>query len=88
MNQKFTNPCTRCGKDRIDARTWTEEVSNFFGASTVTYTDTVCPDPECQKIVEEKLAVQRAHTANLQAEREKRMQAQNRNRKKKVPPAA
>lgn len=82
MDKKFSNPCTRCGKERIDGKTWKEEVSTFFGSSTVTHTETVCPDPECQKIVEEKIAAQRQHTLNLQMEREKRMQKNLENRKK------
>ena len=43
--------CIRCGKIRIEARSWTENVSG----SKITYTQTVCPDVECQKIVEEEL---------------------------------
>jgi len=40
--------CTRCGKDRVVISSYTEEVNK----SPVTYTVTVCPDPECQKIVD------------------------------------
>ncbi len=68
-----TNPCTRCGKQRIESKTWTEDVDTFFGKSKITHTETVCPDPDCQKIVEEKLDAQKQKTENLQLAREKRI---------------
>ena len=40
--------CIRCGKSRIVSKTWSEHV----GLSDITYTQSVCPDPECQKQVE------------------------------------
>jgi len=43
-------PCVRCGKLRVEAKSWTEKVSG----SVIFYTQTVCPDSECQKIVEEE----------------------------------
>ena len=46
-----TTPCIRCGKSRIIAKSWTEKINN----SVITYTQTVCPDPECQKIVDSDL---------------------------------
>lgn len=55
MNSKPSNPCTRCGKERVDGKKYKEEVATFFGTSTIYHIDTVCPDKECQKIVEEKL---------------------------------
>ncbi len=36
---------------RIEKKSWDEKI----GESTVTRTLTVCPDPECQKIVEREL---------------------------------
>ena len=59
MATKISNPCYRCGKERIKAKTWNEKVTNFMGTSVITYTQTVCPDPECQKIVEKELAAQK-----------------------------
>ncbi len=53
-------PCTRCGKPRIVAKTWKEEIKTFAGVSEVIHVDTICPDPECQKIVDAELAVKRA----------------------------
>ena len=40
--------CIRCGKERILDKTWSEQI----GISLVTYTQSVCPDADCQKIVE------------------------------------
>jgi len=87
MQTTFSNTCTRCGKDRIDGKTWTEEVEMFFGTSTVTHTETMCPDPECQKIVEEKLAAQKKQSEVLFQERENRLhkaQEARRNKRKNL----
>lgn len=46
-----TTPCIRCGKLRIVAKSWSEKV----GESLITYTRTVCPDSECQKLVDLEL---------------------------------
>lgn len=43
-----SNVCPRCGKQRIDGKTWSEGV----GAFKVKVVMTVCPDKECQKIVD------------------------------------
>lgn len=71
------NLCTRCGKERIDSKTWEEEITSFFGATTITHTETVCPDPECQKIVEEKMDALRQKTEDMKVEKEKRKTLQN-----------
>lgn len=39
--------CIRCGKLRILDKTWIEQV----GWSKVTHTSTICPDADCQKLV-------------------------------------
>lgn len=46
-----TSVCIRCGKSRIEGKSWTESLNG----SKVTYTQTVCPDKECQKIVDKQL---------------------------------
>ena len=63
-----TTPCIRCGKDRIISKTWTEKI----GESKVVRTDTVCPDPECQKIVEEQLQVRNDRMRQVQEQSLKR----------------
>ncbi|OGE05759.1 hypothetical protein A3F45_04105 [Candidatus Curtissbacteria bacterium RIFCSPHIGHO2_12_FULL_41_17] len=43
--------CIRCGKIRIFARRWKEKTEK---GSVIIHEETVCPDPDCQKIVEAK----------------------------------
>jgi len=55
MNNKvYSNPCIRCGKERIVSKTSKEKMGN----SVIITTQTVCPDPACQKLVEKELARQ------------------------------
>lgn len=55
------NPCVQCGKERVDSKTWKEK----SGSSVVTYTLTICPDPDCQKIVDKAIADRREKSAGL-----------------------
>ena len=48
MNKSRSNPCMRCGKERIVVKTWKEK----FGDSVIINTESVCPDKECQKKVD------------------------------------
>jgi hypothetical protein len=48
--------CIRCGKVRIKGT----EKSIMVGTSKVKVTTFVCPDKECQKIVEKELAAKEA----------------------------
>ncbi len=57
----MSNPCVKCGKERVDGKTWEGKV----GASVVTYTLTVCPDADCQKQVDKGIAERKAKTASL-----------------------
>lgn len=57
----MNNPCVECGKQRIDGKTWKGKA----GASVVTYTMTICPDTECQKIVDKAIASREAKSALL-----------------------
>ncbi|HVZ67227.1 MAG TPA: hypothetical protein VG917_03100 [Patescibacteria group bacterium] len=82
--KKSSNPCTRCGKDRIEGKTWTEEVVEYFGKTTLIHTEMVCPDPECQKIVEEKLEEQKKKTKDMQAAKDERIKKAQDARKKPV----
>lgn len=56
--------CIRCGKMRIEGRSWTEYVDK----SLISYTLTVCPDPECQKIVDKQLKSRREEIEALHQE--------------------
>ncbi len=51
MTNTITNPCVRCGKQRIDGKTWVDET----GYSKITRVTTVCPDPECQAEVDKAI---------------------------------
>lgn len=70
LTQETSNPCIRCGKERIISKTWKESVKTFIGSTIVTYTETVCPDSDCQKIVEHGLAVQKNKREKLEKDKE------------------
>lgn len=57
----MSNPCVRCGKERVDGKTWKGKT----GISPITYTQTVCPDRECQQIVDKGIADRKAKNASL-----------------------
>ncbi len=44
----MSNPCIRCGKQRIDGKSWKSNSGN----SIITHTQTICPDSACQQIVD------------------------------------
>jgi hypothetical protein len=76
------NPCTRCGKETIVKSTYKEKV----GTSTVTYTLRVCPDPECQKIVEKNLKIEEEKRRIIREEQERRalLQSKKKFRRKDI----
>lgn len=84
MSSKIINPCTRCGKERIEGKKWKEEIATFFGTSTIVHTETVCPDKECQKIVEEKLEIQKQKSDELKLEKQKKLDIATAARKAKA----
>ena len=59
--------CIRCGKVRIFFKKW--EVKAEKGPS-ITHEKTVCPDAECQKLVDRKFAELREKKEALQAAKE------------------
>lgn len=61
----MSNPCTLCGKQRIDGKTWEVRTKT----SVVAYGLTVCPDPACQKQVDKAIAERRAKSELLIKER-------------------
>ena len=61
--------CPRCGKERVVVSTHDEMVSE----SKITYTQTVCPNPECQKKVDKDLENDERKRAILKDEQEKRL---------------
>jgi hypothetical protein len=60
--------CSRCGKQRIIISSREEIVSK----SKIVYTETICPDPECQKMVEKNLKNDEKKRAVLKDEQERR----------------
>lgn len=73
MNKAYSNPCVRCGKERVILRTWKERVGN----SVVVNTDTICPDPECQKLVNKENKKQRDKHAAMKLRSEQRAKQRN-----------
>jgi hypothetical protein len=69
--------CIRCGKTRIAGKTWTEQTPG----GVVTYTMTVCPDDECQKIVEHQLQEKKERIEKIQEESLKRRSNGNKSKK-------
>ena len=51
MNNPTSSVCTRCGKQRVVTGTSEE----LIGTSKVVYTETSCPDPDCQIAVNDKM---------------------------------
>ena len=73
MKSTSTSTCTRCGKVRIVAKTWIEKIVTASGKGNVTHSSTVCPDSDCQKIVEADFAKQKSKYLALKAEKEERL---------------
>lgn len=48
----MSNPCIRCGKPRIDGKSWKSKSGNV----EITHTQTICPDSACQRIVDKGIA--------------------------------
>lgn len=62
--------CTRCGKERIIVSSHTKKIDK----TSVTYTVTACPDPECQKMVNKGLVVEEHKRKMIREEQDKRAQ--------------
>lgn len=76
-----SNPCIRCGKQRIDGKSWKEKVVSHFGTSYIVHTETKCPDKACQKIVEEKMQQLRDKTEAMKVLKEKQKDERTAGRK-------
>lgn len=61
----MSNPCVRCGKERINGKSWKETI----GLGIMTHTQTICPDDACQKVVEQGIAERIAKNDLLAATR-------------------
>lgn len=69
-NSHAGSVCSRCGKVRVVTKTYREKV----GTSVVEYTETACPDPNCQTKVNTQLANDANKRANIKNEQDKREQ--------------
>lgn len=56
MLNKMESVCIRCGKTRIFKRKWREILEK---GPSIMHVETVCPDGECQKIVDADFAERR-----------------------------
>ncbi len=68
MNTPVHNLCIRCGSQRIVLKTSKEKMGN----SVITTVETVCPDAECQKKVDQENKRQRDKTLALRLKGEQR----------------
>ncbi|MDO8551493.1 MAG: hypothetical protein Q7S03_02330 [bacterium] len=75
MADKISNPCIRCGKERIVVKTWEEDQGN----SHSTHTSFVCPDKDCQEIVDQQLAEKREKRKIVEENKQKRQMFRSRN---------
>ncbi len=82
-------PCIRCGQERIVTKTWEESVATLSGVSVVMHTVSVCPDEDCQKIVDESIRLQREKQQELKRgqlkkaeDRKKKAELSRRNKSK------
>ena len=72
----MSNKCILCGKDRVVIKTYQKRE----GGSLVTYRETGCPNPECQKKVNTDLkneAIKRTRIKEEQTRREEERKKRN-----------
>jgi hypothetical protein len=74
MIKKVSNPCTQCGKERVLLKQWTDEIPGYgTNVQTITRSLNVCPDADCQKIVDTELAVQKKKRDKIKSDREEKL---------------
>lgn len=66
-----SNTCFRCGKQRIVSKTYKKIVDG----SSVIYTETTCPDPECQKAVMQQLKMETDKREQMAIQKENQTKA-------------
>jgi len=75
MNTIITNPCFRCGKERIISKTWKEILVTSSGIKQeIIHEEAVCPDKECQKLLNIEFAKQKEKRDKISSDREQRLQ--------------
>lgn len=74
VDKKYTNPCIRCGKERVVSKTWKETITTFSGTlQEVVHIEAVCPDPVCQEALNKEFAKQKEKRDKIAFDREQRM---------------
>ena len=73
INKTTTNPCIRCGKERVILKTWKEKMETYAGVSILVHTETGCPDKSCQKIVLEEYRVRKERNDEAKRLREEKI---------------
>lgn len=63
------NVCIRCGRPRIAVKTWKE----YSRAGLVIHTTTTCPNPDCQKIINQQFAAQKKKQETIEKAKQKRI---------------
>ena len=71
----FKNLCPRCGRERIITKTWTEKTVLYGTETIITHEEAVCPDKDCQKLLEEKLFEEKTKRDGLKKNAEDRIAA-------------
>ncbi len=69
MTNSYKNLCSRCGKERILSKSYTEDLTY----STVTIKEMVCPDKECQEHVSKENKRREEKQADIQMKHAQRM---------------
>lgn len=67
---QLANPCVRCGQERILSKVWSETVSSF--SNPVTHSLWVCPNEECQSVVDVGIREKREKAEAIRRDIEKR----------------
>lgn len=67
MQNTYTN-CIRCGKARVVL----SQIEEKVGTSVIFITESVCPDPDCQKKVDAMFGDEKAKRAASALEKEER----------------
>ena len=80
MNNTYSNPCIRCGKERIIFKRTEEQMYDYPGATKVVHIEKVCPDPECQKLLDAEIKEQQNKRDTLRKKSEERNNARRTNK--------
>jgi hypothetical protein len=74
MNKIDLNPCIACGKERIISKMWKETIITFSGTKQeIEHIEAVCPDGDCQDMLNQDFANQKLKRDKIAQDREKRL---------------